>query len=63
VDLAVTPSATPTSARIVLLDGGKPILDKTQPVAASASERNVTIAATVPACAHGRLKRPISTCC
>ncbi len=47
VDMAVTPGAA-TSARITLLDGDRPVLTRTAPVAAGQAERNVTLSATVP---------------
>nr|WP_241127838.1 glycoside hydrolase family 2 TIM barrel-domain containing protein [Novosphingobium terrae] len=48
VDLDVTAAKAPTSARIVLLDGGKPILESARTLPASDTERKVTIAETVP---------------
>ncbi len=50
VDLAVTPSPTATTARIVLLDADDrtQLLTTTAPVTAAAGERQVKLAATLP---------------
>ncbi|MBO9713861.1 MAG: DUF4981 domain-containing protein [Sphingomonas sp.] len=48
VDMAVTPSAQATTARLALLDGDKQVLETSQPVAAGTEERNVTLKAVLP---------------
>ncbi len=48
VDVAVTPGGA-TSTRITLLDGDRTVLTRSALVTAGEAERNVTIAATVPA--------------
>jgi beta-galactosidase len=48
VDLAITPSTTATTARVVLLDGDQQVLEVSRPVAPSDAERTVTLGATVP---------------
>jgi len=48
VDVAVTPGNA-ASVRLVLLDGARQVLTRTQPVAAAAAERALTLTADVPA--------------
>ncbi|AIT07134.1 beta-galactosidase [Sphingomonas taxi] len=48
VDVAVTPGSA-ASVRLVLLDGARQVLTRTQPVAAAAAERKLTLTADVPA--------------
>ncbi|MEO9132885.1 MAG: glycoside hydrolase family 2 TIM barrel-domain containing protein, partial [Sphingomonas sp.] len=48
VDVAVTPSAQPTSARLVLLDGDRKVMEIAQPVAAGSDERKVTLKGLLP---------------
>jgi beta-galactosidase len=48
VDLAVTPSAAAVTARAVLLDGERKVLELSKPVAPGGSERTVTLAGEVP---------------
>jgi beta-galactosidase len=48
VDVAVTPGNA-ASVRMVLLDGDRQVLARTQPVAAASAERRLTLAADVPA--------------
>ncbi|MEI5685519.1 glycoside hydrolase family 2 TIM barrel-domain containing protein [Sphingomonas kyungheensis] len=48
VEVAVTPGNA-ASVRMVLLDGERPVLTQTQPLAASTRERPVTLRGTVPA--------------
>ncbi|NIJ20321.1 beta-galactosidase [Sphingomonas naasensis] len=48
VDVAVTPSDRPVTARAVLLDGERRVLALSQRVAAGAGERTVTLAGAVP---------------
>ncbi len=47
VDLVVTPGAA-TTARLVLLDGDRAIVERSAPVAAGKGDRTVTLAGTVP---------------
>ncbi len=47
VDVAVTPGAA-TSARMTLLDGDKPVLTRSAPVASGTAERTVTLTGAVP---------------
>jgi beta-galactosidase len=47
VDVAVTPGSA-ASVRMVLFDGDRQVLARTQPVAAAAGERTLTLAADVP---------------
>ena len=48
VDVAVTPGNA-ASVRMVLLDGDRQVLARTQPLAAASAERRLTLAADVPA--------------
>jgi beta-galactosidase len=48
VDMAVTPSTRATTARAVLLDGDRQVLELSQPVAAGSAERSVTLKGTLP---------------
>ncbi|KQU55772.1 beta-galactosidase [Sphingomonas sp. Leaf339] len=47
-DIAVTPSGTPMTARMTLMDGQRELLTKEARVAAGKNERTVTLAAVVP---------------